>query len=140
MNKFEKSCVALILLGMILIGGSLLFKRGEAEALPSETVIDIYRAEGALRISEAPAEGLRLDWIRVDLEYGEQIDDDVLTSEVWAPWPPGEIRDLALFDGYHWLPVWWMVHEDGHFTVKFRADDAAAMDGTVGIYLICRFE
>lgn len=140
MDKYTKALLAVMLLSMILIGASMIFLRGEAEALPSVTVKDLYRAEGALRISEAPAEDLRLDWMRVDVVYGDQIDADTLEAEVWVPWPPGEIRDLALFDGYHWLPVWWMIHEDGHLTVKIRADDVEALDGTVGIYLICRFE
>lgn len=140
MDKFAKSVLALLILGVILIGATLITQSGQAEALPSVTVNDLYRAEGTLRISEAPAEDLRLDWMRVDVVYGEQIDADTLEAEVWVPWPPGEIRDLALFDGFHWLPVWWMIHEDGHLTVKIRADDAAALDGTVGIYLIVRFE
>lgn len=140
MDKFAKSVLALLILGVILIGATLITQSGQAEALPSVTVKDLYRAEGALRISEAPAEDLALDWMRVDVVYGDQIDADTLETEVWVPWPPGEIRDIALFDGYHWLPLWWMIHEDGHLTVKLRADDAAALDGTVGIYLICRFE
>lgn len=140
MDNFAKSVLALLILGVILIGATLITQNGQAEALPSVTVNDLYRAEGALKISEAPEEDLRLDWLRVDVVYGDQIDADTLEAEVWVPWPPGEIRELALFDGYHWLPVWWLAHEDGHLTVKIRADDVAALDGTVGIYLICRFE
>lgn len=141
MDKIGKSCLALLLLGVILIGCSMLFLRGaEAEALPSVTVADLYRAEGALRISEAPAEELRLDWLRVDVVYGDQIDADTLEAEVWVPWPPGEIRDLVLFDGYHLVHGWWMIHEDGHITIKFRADDVRALDGTVGLYLIAILE
>lgn len=140
MDKFAKSVLALLILGVILIGAALITQSGQAEALPSVTINDLYRAEGALRISEAPAEDLALDWIRVDVVYGEQIDADTLEAEVWVPWPPGEIRDLVLFDGYHLVHGWWMIHEDGHITIKFRADDVRALDGTVGLYLIAILE
>ncbi len=141
MDNFAKSVLALLILGVILIGATLITQSGQAEALPSVTVKDLYRAEGALKISEAPAEDLRLDWLRVDVVYGDQIDADTLEAEVWVPWPPGEIRDIALFDGYHLVHGWWMIHEDGrHITIKFRADDVRALDGTVGLYLIAILE
>ena len=131
MNK-----ICAVILVLMLAMCPMILSSGRAEALPD----DLYRAEGGLRLSEAPADDLKLNWMRVDVRFGSQIDDDMLWAEVWVPWPPGMIKDLMLFDGYRIVHGWWLVHEDGHLTVGWRMDDVTSLDGTVGIYLMAVFD
>lgn len=129
-NKAGRILTAALL---ILAVVALILSGGRAEALPS------VRAEGGLRLSPAPQDGLKMAWIRVDV-VPDAAQDDALWAEVWVPWPPSTIQDLMLFDGYRLIHGAWTVNEDGHITTVWRMEDIKRLDGTVGIYLMAVFD
>lgn len=129
-NKMGQILTAALL---ILAVVALILSGGRAEALPN------VRAEGGLRLSPAPQDGLKMAWIRVDVAT-DAAQDDALWAEVWVPWPPSAIQDIMLFDGYRLIHGAWVEKEDGHITTVWRRDDIASLDGTVGIYLMAVFD
>ena len=129
------AALALFLALLIVAIGLPLILNGEAEALPSKTVNDLYTVEGA-EMSKAPATALRLDWVRVDL-HGPF--DEERTVRLKIPYEPPDLCGVALFDGWHWINCERCTLDGDEITAVWKRDALEELDGTVGVYLVLIF-
>lgn len=129
------AALALFLALVIVAVGLPLLLNGEAEALPSITVNDLYTVEGA-EMSEAPVTALRLDWVRVDMAGPF---DEERTVRLKIPYEPPDLCGAVLFDGWHWINCRWCALDGDEITAVWSKGALEALDGTVGVYLILIF-
>ena len=129
------AALALFLALLIVAIGLPLILNGEAEALPSKTVNDLYTVEGA-EMSKAPVTALRLDWVRVDL-HGPFEDESTVRLKI--PYEPPDMSGVALFDGWHWINCRWCALDGDEITAAWDGEALEELDGTVGVYLILIF-
>ena len=128
--------VLALILALVIVGVGLpMLLNGEAEALPSKTVNDLYRLEGA-EISGAPVNALMLDWVRVDL-HGPF--EEERTVRLKIPYEPPDLCGVALFDGWHWIACERCTLDGDEITAAWKRDALEKLDGTVGVYLILIF-
>ena len=128
--------VLALILALVIVGVGLpMLLNGEAEALPSKTVNDLYRLEGA-EISEAPVNALILDWVRVDL-HGPF--EEERTVRLKIPYEPPDLCGAVLFDGWHWIACERCTLDGDEITAVWKRDALDKLDGTVGVYLILIF-
>ena len=128
--------VLALILALVIVGVGLpMLLNGEAEALPSKTVNDLYTVEGA-EISEAPVNALMLDWVRVDL-HGPF--EEERTVRLKIPYEPPDLCGAVLFDGWHWINCERCTLDGDEITAAWKRDALDKLDGTVGVYLILIF-
>lgn len=128
--------VLALILALVIVGVGLpMLLNGEAEALPSKTVNDLYRLEGA-EISGAPVNALMLDWVRVDL-HGPF--EEERTVRLKIPYEPPDLCGAVLFDGWHWIACERCTLDGDEITAAWKRDALETLDGTVGVYLILIF-
>ena len=128
--------VLALVLALVIVGVGLpMLLNGEAEALPSKTVNDLYTVEGA-KISGAPVTALRLDWVRVDL-HGPF--EEERTVRLKIPYEPPDLCGAVLYDGWHWIACERCTLDGDEITAVWKRDALEELDGTVGVYLILIF-
>ena len=128
--------VLALILALVIVGVGLpMLLNGEAEALPSKMVNDLYKVEGA-EISEAPVNALMLDWVRVDL-HGPF--EEERTVRLKIPYEPPDLCGAVLFDGWHWINCERCTLDGDEITAAWKRDALDKLDGTVGVYLILIF-
>ena len=128
--------VLALILALVIVGVGLpMLLNGEAEALPSKTVNDLYTVEGA-EISGAPVNALMLDWVRVDL-HGPF--EEERTVRLKIPYEPPDLCGAVLYDGWHWINCERCTLDGDEITAVWKRDVLEKLDGTVGVYLILIF-
>lgn len=128
--------VLALILALVIVGVGLpMLLNGEAEALPSKTVNDLYTVEGA-EMSNAPVNALMLDWVRVDL-HGPFEEEKTVRLKI--PYEPPDLCGAVLFDGWHWIACERCTLDGDEITAAWKRDALEKLDGTVGVYLILIF-
>ena len=129
--------VLALVLALVIVGAGLpMLLNGEAEALPSITVNDLYTVEGA-EISSAPVNALMLDWVRIDLTG--PFDEKERMVRLKIPYEPPDLCGAVLFDGWHWINCRWCALDGDEITAAWDGEALEELDGTVGVYLILIF-
>lgn len=104
-----------------------------AEALPSPDAASMVSLEGGMTLSGAPLELHIAECLRVDIVSAGP---DGVWGDLTLPYVPPSIWGVALFDGWHLIYGEWTQTGDAALRIRFRAEDAAKLDGTVGLYLL----
>lgn len=135
----KRAMVVITILILAMIGALILFitfafsQSAHAEALPSPDAASMLRLEGDLRISEAPVELYIADCLRVDVA---RIGQDGAWGDLTLPYVPPSIVGVMLYDGWHLINGQFERTGEATLRILFRAEDLAALDGTVGLYLV----
>ena len=103
----------------------------KADALPPDPPALVLA--GDLRLSDAPMDLYMAACLRVDVV---SMDVDGAWADLTLPYVPPSIAYVLLFDGWHLIHGAWEQTGEPTLRVRFRADELAALDGTVGVYLV----
>ena len=123
--------VILALLIILALVAVVWMHNAKADALPPDPPALVLA--GDLRLSDAPMDLYMAACLRVDVV---SMDVDGAWADLTLPYVPPSIAYVLLFDGWHLIHGAWEQTGEPTLRVRFRADELAALDGTVGVYLV----
>lgn len=139
MYSFKEKIVwglVFLLAFLILLCGGLLVQKGQAEAVPSPTIDDLYQVVSPyMEKSDFPIDLYEFECVRIDLNTDVLPTGDVLDGEFIFPLLPSTLDLIFLYDGYHLVPAHWHWTDENRIYIAFDVYDISKLDGVNGLYI-----